>query len=202
MARISGVMRIDESFFLKLREYKEDNINDIGKVKWAIDKIVMGYALVSQGEAQKRSLGPQVTPGSAGGSVRFGVRGRHLRNMAIPTVGAWKIPVRRITGAYFEGWHISQVGHAVWLLTNVSREAYFIEFGINHHSTTGLFGPSGQRVRVRRPVMKLSVLEAMRKIEATGADANIIVNIFKEGTMHSPELLPGIPSPVRGPVAA
>lgn len=64
---------------------------------------------------------------------------------------AWKIPVRRISGAYFQGWFVRRVAPGVWVVYNPTREAYYIEYGIH---------TSGRRVR--RPVRKLALIKTLR----------------------------------------
>jgi hypothetical protein len=64
---------------------------------------------------------------------------------------AWKIPVRRITGAYFQNWHVRRLARGVWVVYNPTREAYYIEYGIH---------PSGRRVR--RPIRKLALIKTLR----------------------------------------
>ena len=72
---------------------------------------------------------------------------------------AWKLPVRRITGAYYIGWKVRPV-RGGWQLYNDSREAYFIEFGINWR---------GEGRRVRRPVQRLSLKQTMEYMATTQA---------------------------------
>src|SRR5262245_64597922 len=91
-------------------------------------ELVFHMALHNQGEARKLSFGPldprQESPGAA-----------------------WKLPVRRISGAYYLGWKVRRVRRGVVQLYKDSREAYFIEFRI-HWPGTGKRG--------RRPVAKPS----------------------------------------------
>lgn len=64
---------------------------------------------------------------------------------------AWRIPVRRITGAYYQNWHIRRVAPGVWIVYNPTREAYYIEYGIH---------TSGRRVR--RPVRKMALIKTLK----------------------------------------
>jgi hypothetical protein len=64
---------------------------------------------------------------------------------------AWKIPVRRITGDYFQHWFVRRMAPGVWIVYNPTREAYYIEFGIH---------TSGRRVR--RPVRKLALIKTLK----------------------------------------
>ncbi len=196
---------INESFFRELKELEEDFRNDAHKVKWAIDKTVLGYALVALGEAQGMSRGlvdPTQSRSHATLVPRTGVRmarsnllhtkvGLIVGASPLMTRGAWTIPVRRITQDYYHGWKHKKLGNARYMVYNASREAYFIEFGINHQAT-GLVGSNGVRVRVRRPVMKLAVIKALNFARATHFDMNIISQTFAKssGMYHSPDLLP------------
>lgn len=66
---------------------------------------------------------------------------------------AYKIPVQRITGRYFAGWQVVKTARG-WMLKNDEIEAYLIE--------TGLYQ------RVRRPILKMSVISMLRFIQTTG----------------------------------
>ena len=66
---------------------------------------------------------------------------------------AYRIPVQRITGRYFAGWTVRRVRFGAWVIYNEERAAYMVEFGI------------GQRVR--RPVLKLSVIAMLKFIQTT-----------------------------------
>lgn len=86
---------------------------------------------------------------------------------------AWKIPVRRITSRYYQGWKVRRLAPAVWMLYNDSREAYYIEFGINHvgHGTTVTYRDGRTYIkgsaRVRRPIRKMSLIKTLRFVEST-----------------------------------
>jgi hypothetical protein len=58
-----------------------------------------------------------------------------------------------------------------WQLYNDSREAYFIEFGINPHSYR----------RVRRPIRKLSLMRTLRFAQGTGVYHRIWAQIYLPG---------------------
>jgi hypothetical protein len=64
---------------------------------------------------------------------------------------AWKIPVRRITSHYFQGWYVRRLAPGTWAVYNPTREAYYIEYGIH---------TSGRRVR--RPIRKLSLIATLK----------------------------------------
>lgn len=213
----SGTMiTIDRSFFRELEEFIDDNRHIVENVKWATDKIIMGYAYVIVGAAQKRSAGPidpqmkgYVTALKHTGNIGHAFSPRHyVGGKAVgsssgfyntagakykytqSSAGAWKIPVRRITGAYYAGWYAERLSPSVWMVSNKSREAYYIEFGINH-AGTGLHSTGG-RVRIRRPVLKLSVMEAMSFAAGTDFDIKAIAGLWRGrgSATHSPLLNP------------
>jgi hypothetical protein len=66
---------------------------------------------------------------------------------------AYRIPVQRITGRYFAGWTIRRMRFGAWMIYNESRAAYVVEFGI------------GQRVR--RPILKMSVIGMLKFVQTT-----------------------------------
>jgi hypothetical protein len=123
----------------------------------AMNKLVYAMALINQGEARKMSFGPSDP------------------NQNRPDA-AWKIPVRRISDAYYLGWKVRQVGPAVWQLYNDSREAYYIEFGINWR---------GSGRRVRRPIRKLSLRRTMEIMITSSVYHRIWVDIYANPrTLH------------------
>lgn len=160
-------LQLSPEYFQQLRQYAMDFKRDRQRVHWAIDRSVMGYAMATLGFAQKRSRGfldpQQKSPDQA-----------------------WKIPVRRITGNYLEGWRVRQVRLGVWDTLNDSREAYFIEFGINH-SGTGLKSPGGgDNVRIRRPILKLAVMDAVAFARATHMPIRQFMGAFTFSSHSSP----------------
>src|SRR5262245_23748425 len=108
-------------------------------IRFFMDKLCLHMAIYNQGEARKLSAGP-------------------LDPRGLNQNFAWRLPVRRITGAYLEGWKVRRKGIAYYILYNASREAYFIEFGINW---------LGEGRRVRRPVRKLSLRRTMERMMTT-----------------------------------
>lgn len=74
------------------------------------------------------------------------------RKRSVPAL-AYRIPVQRITGRYFAGWKIRRIRFGHWMIYNDSIEAYLIE--------TGMYQ------RVRRPILKLSVIEMLRFLQTT-----------------------------------
>lgn len=106
-------------------------------------------ATVNQGFARKYAFGPEDPAGT---------------NSEL----AWKLPVRRITNRYYLGWKIRPI-RGGWQLYNDSREAYFIEFGINW---------LGGGRRVRRPVQRLSLKQTMDYMATTQAYHRIWSEVF------------------------
>jgi hypothetical protein len=111
-------------------------------------------AFVNQGYARKMAFGPEDPTGS---------------NSEL----AWKIPVRRISSRYYLGWKVRPVSGG-WQLYNDSREAYFIEFGINW---------LGGGRRVRRPVQRLSLKKTMDYMASTQAYHRIWSEIYRHHGM-------------------
>lgn len=97
---------------------------------------------------------------------------------------AWKVPVRRITSRYYKGWKVRRLAPAVWMLSNDTREAYFIEYGINHvgQGTTVTYRDGRTYIkssrRVRRPIRKMSLLRTLKFVDQTNAGGRIWEAIF------------------------
>lgn len=121
-----------------------------GKLKTNMNELVYYMALVNQRYARKMSFGP-LDPGGTRQDL------------------AWRVPVRRISERYYLGWKVKQVRPAVWQLYNDSREAYYIEFGINW---------LGAGRRVRRPVRKLTLRQTLNFMMTTSAYHRIWADIF------------------------
>jgi hypothetical protein len=77
------------------------------------------------------------------------VAARHRSNPAL----AGRIPVQRISGEYYAGWTLRKVGNGRWVVFNDAVEAWLIEFGIFQ--------------RVRRPILKMSLIGMLRFIQTT-----------------------------------
>jgi hypothetical protein len=144
-----------------LIEPTKETINAIEEViRWAesevpfhmaanMVRLTQLMATVNQGYARKMAFGPEDPTG---------------RNSEL----AWKLPVRRISGRYYTGWKIRPIAGG-WQLYNDSREAYFIEFGINWR---------GEGRRVRRPVQRLSLRKTLEYMASTQAFHRIWAEIF------------------------
>ena len=126
---------ITRQIFRDLEEFIEDNRESQRKVMLGTDMLVRAMIMTTKGLAQQKSGGP-VAP----------------RRRSVPAL-AYRIPVQRITGAYFAGWTQRRVGPAHWVLYNDTAEAWFIEHGIF--------------MRVRRPILKMSFLGMLRFIQTT-----------------------------------
>lgn len=113
-------------------------------------KLTQVMAFVNQGYARKMAFGPEDPAGTRSDL-------------------AWKLPVRRITGRYYLGWKVRPVAGG-WQLYNDSREAFYIEFGINW---------LGGNRRVRRPVQRLSLKKTMEYMQSTQAYHRIWSEIFR-----------------------
>jgi hypothetical protein len=111
-----------------------------------MDMLVRSLAAIVVGYAQQRSRGP-VAPGQR----------------SVPAL-AYRIPVQRITGAYFSGWRIKRLGAARWLVTNESQEAYLIE--------------TGTYMRVRRPILKMSLISMLRFLENSRTEQRLLPSLI------------------------
>lgn len=123
----------------------------------AMDRLVYAMALVNQGYSRKMSFGP-LDPGGKRSEL------------------SWQLPVRRITQSYYLGWKLRRISPAVYQVYNDSREAYFIEFGINWR---------GEGRRVRRPVRKLALRQMMTYMASTQAYHRMWVDVFKSRKHHA-----------------
>ena len=130
----SGVF-ITRASIRQIEDFIADNKASIDKLHFGMDVLVRVIVSIIQSEAKARSGGP-VAP-------------RHRSNPAL----AFKIPVQRITGEYYAGWHLRRVKNAHWMVYNDSHEAWLIE--------------SGMFLRVRRPILKLSFMSMLRFIQTT-----------------------------------
>jgi hypothetical protein len=130
-----GMFTISRKTFQNIEEFIADNERSIEKAQIGIDLLTRLIALSVKGFAQGRAAGP-VAP----------------RHRSVPAM-ANRIPVQRISGAYFAGWKHRKLGMAHWLVYNEAREAYLIEYGVFQ--------------RVRRPVLKMSMIDTLRFLQTT-----------------------------------
>lgn len=131
--------------FAAFERFISDNQESAAKASAGLDLIVRSMAMLVLAYARQRSAGP-VAP-------------RRRSNPAL----ANKIPVQRITGAYYSGWKIQRLGIARWLVYNDSKEAMLIE--------TGMFQ------RVRRPILKLSIISMLKYMEGTRTEQRFLASM-------------------------
>jgi hypothetical protein len=93
-------------------------------------------------------------------------RGKYDPYQKVPEM-AWMIPVRRITQRYYRNWKVRRLAPGVWEVYNDSREAYFIEYGI--HTS---------KRRVRRPIMKITLIKTLRWSDAVGVGHRVWEQAF------------------------
>lgn len=93
------------------------------------------------------------------------------------TARAWAMPVPRITERYFLSWRIQRLARGTWMLTNDSREAFYIEYGIHRNPVTGQVAAR----RIRRPIFKLTLLRTMEYVQGTAIGHRVWSNIVIPG---------------------
>ena len=130
----------------RIEDYIEDNRASMDKLQFGMDTLIRVLANILRSEALRRSAGP--------------VAARHRSNPAL----AYKIPVQRITGAYYAGWTLRRVRNAHWIVYNDSFEAWLIE--------------SGMFMRVRRPIAKMSFMAMMRFLQTTRTAEMFLDSVF------------------------
>lgn len=64
------------------------------------------------------------------------------------------IPVRRLTGSAYAGWRVKRITKGAWEVYNEDRGAYMVEYGLGSN-------------KVRRPILKMSVVGSLRFIART-----------------------------------
>jgi hypothetical protein len=126
------------------------------KMRYADNRLAQFGALIQLGAAQKLSGGPRRDPS----------RTAHPQ--------AWGTPVPRITYAYWLGWRVRKIANAHWILTNDSREAFYIEFGLHRNPYTGEASPR----RVRRPIMKKALKEALIFMAGSNLAHRVWADVF------------------------
>jgi len=82
---------------------------------------------------------------------------------------AWKIPVRRITSHYYKGWKVRRMAPGWWQTYNDSREAFYIEYGIN---------PRSARRPIRRPIRKFAFVKTLRFVDNSRAEQYVWEMVF------------------------
>lgn len=156
----NSTFRIHPSIFQEIDDWIRAAEMSGQSVRFGMNVLTSLLARTNQAFAQEMSRGP-------------------LDPRASKPSQAWQIPVRRITSRYYRGWKVRRLAPAVWMLYNDSREAYFIEYGINHvgqgNTVTYRDGrtyiKSGRRVR--RPIRKMSLIKTLRFIDSTRAGERV-----------------------------
>ena len=154
------IFRISPKTFNEIDAWIRDAERAGRNARFGIEALVSLMARTNQAIAMQMSAGP-LDP--------------RMRNRG----AAWKIPVRRITSRYYQGWKVKRLAAGVWMLYNDSREAYFIEFGIHPTGSqdTSAGGTPFVR-RVRRPIRKLSLIRTMRFMDQSRAGERVWEMIF------------------------
>lgn len=132
--------------FTAIENFIKANKESRARVAEGMDLLVRTMAYLVKGYAQQKSMGP-VAP----------------NKRSVPAL-AGRIPVQRITGAYFAGWQVRRVGQARYLITNSSKEAYLIE--------TGLYQ------RTRRPILKMSLIAMLKFMEASRTEQRFLPSLI------------------------
>lgn len=158
--RVSSSNRsvIQQSFFDDLERWLKDNQFSEREFKKGMDRLAGLLALTCLSFAQEKSRGP-------------------LDPQDKRREKAWLIPVRRISQEYYYSWYEERISQGHWETGNRSREAFYIEYGINHQGT-GREDSGGNRNRVRRPIMKLSMLATLKWIEHTKVVNRVASTVF------------------------
>lgn len=141
-----GSITIARKTFENIEDFIADNEVSIEKVTVGVDMLARLMVYAIRGYAQQKSAGP-VAP----------------RQRSVSAL-AHRIPVQRITGAYFAGWSTRKIGNAHWEVFNDAREAYFIEYGIHQRS--------------RRPILKMSTIDMLRMIQTTRTAERFLASIL------------------------
>lgn len=155
-SRPRAFLQISDRTYTQIEEYIRwsETVGSRKNFNFGMNALVMFMAYTNLGIAQKMSAGPYDP---------------QMQNAA----AAWKIPVRRISNNYLEGWKVRRLGFGTWQLYNDSREAYFIEFGI-HMSNA----------RVRRPIRKLSLRKTLQRMETSAVYHRVWAEIYTANGRH------------------
>lgn len=163
--RPRGSFEISEQTFEHIEEWIQAAEETGRNARFGINALAMLMARTNQAIAMEMSRGPNDP---------------QERNPDL----AWKIPVRRISSRYYKGWKVRRLAPGVWMLYNDTREAWFIEYGINHVGQgfqvtyrDGRTYIKGSR-RVRRPIRKMSLLRTLKSVDQTRAGERVWEAIF------------------------
>ena len=152
--RARPYFRIGEETFEHIEQWIDAAEASGRNVRFGMNALVMLMARTNQAIAMEMSRGPNDP---------------QERNPS----AAWKIPVRRISSRYYKGWKVRRLAPGVWMLFNDTREAYFIEYGINHvgGGMTVTYRDGRTYIkssrRVRRPIRKMSLMKTIKFMDQT-----------------------------------
>ena len=145
-----AMLTISRSTFDELEDWIRDNAASERDFVTGMNALVAMMAYTVKGAAQKKTMG-QVD--------------RRATNTAL----AYKIPVRRITGKLFAGWKVSRLGPGRYMVYNDDRAAWVLEEDIDRRSGR----------RMRRPILKLSVMQMLKLIQTTRTAERMVDSVMK-----------------------
>lgn len=138
-----SLFTIDRKWVEEIDQYIRD-LEAVGRrVPMAMEALVQIMARVDRAFSQEMSRGPSDP------------QRRHPE-------WAWKVPVRRISSRYYQGWKLRRVAPGVWHVYNDSKEAYYIEYGI--HTSAA---------RVPRPIRRRALLRTLLWMDQTRAGERV-----------------------------
>lgn len=145
-----AALTISRRTFEELEDWMRDNAAAEKDFATGMNALVAMMAYTIKGAAQKKTMG---------------VVDRRATNTAL----AYKIPVRRITGRLFAGWKVSRLGPARYMVYNDDRAAWVLEEDIDQRSGR----------RMRRPILKLSVMQMLKLIQTTRTAERMVDSVMK-----------------------
>lgn len=166
---IPGGVGITSNMYDAVEEFLRDFRYAPRQFQYGEAALVQLLAKTSQGYAQALSRGPNVGP-RGGSQMRLTGRTFVTDSGGVSTPRpkwssqAWRIPVRRITSRYYQGWKVKRLAPNVWEVYNESREAFFIEIGAH---------PTSTRKRPRR-IRTYAYLRTLRFVKTTNAAHRIL----------------------------
>jgi len=169
-----GVFRISPETYESIEEWIQAAEQSGRNIRFGMNALAMLMARTNQAIAMEMSRGPNDPQ-------------ERLPN------AAWQIPVRRITSRYYKGWKVNRLAPGVWMLYNDTREAFFIEYGINHvgPGMTVTYRDGRTYIkssrRVRRPIRKLSLIKTLRFVDQTRTGERVWEEVwapFRPGHVH------------------
>lgn len=149
-------IELSSDFFAALEDYIAWAENVPRKMRQAEDYLARFLSLLMLGHVQKESGGPRRDPSNK------------------PHPLAWMTPVPRVTDRYYLGWRVQRIRKGTWILTNDSREAFYIEYGLHRNPRTGQPSPR----RIRRPIMKRAFQKTAIQASSTAVGHRIFAEVF------------------------